>query len=74
MKCAANTTPLEGAYNTLFCATSPLAPTHAQGKFVLPVGRIEPKADRWLNDLELNAKLWNQTATELERLERSTSE
>ncbi|CAI6086781.1 unnamed protein product [Clonostachys chloroleuca] len=58
MKYTASMTPLEGAINSLFLATSPLAPERGQGKFFIPVTKVNPKADDWLNDRETNARLW----------------
>ncbi|KAH7134171.1 hypothetical protein EDB81DRAFT_657922 [Dactylonectria macrodidyma] len=61
MKYTNRTTALEGALNSLFCATSPLAPERGQGKYFAPVGKYNPKADKWLNDRETNARLWQQS-------------
>ncbi|CAH0014906.1 unnamed protein product [Clonostachys rhizophaga] len=58
MKYTASMTPLEGAINSLFLATSPLAPERGQGKFFIPVTKVNPKAEDWLNDRETNARLW----------------
>ncbi|KAK5171855.1 uncharacterized protein LTR77_003491 [Saxophila tyrrhenica] len=54
----AKTTPLEGSYNTLFCATSSEAPKF-QGSYFEPVGKRSPKAETWLNEKDDNARLWN---------------
>lgn len=68
MKVTARSTPLEGAYNSLFCATSPLAPARGQGRFFAPVGKLESKADGWLNDAETNRRLWEWGEEQLKRL------
>ncbi|KAK5988021.1 Equisetin cluster transcription factor eqxF [Cladobotryum mycophilum] len=60
MKVAARTTPLEGALNSLFCATSSLALAQG-GKFLVPVGKVSSQADDWLNDAKMNAKLWQHS-------------
>ena len=68
MKVAARSTPLEGALNSLFCATSPLAPTRGQGKYFVPVGKVDSKADKWIQDREMNAKLWEWSEDLMRRL------
>ncbi|KAH7150337.1 hypothetical protein B0J13DRAFT_287023 [Dactylonectria estremocensis] len=61
MKYTNRTTALEGALNSLFCATSSIAPERGEGKYFAPVGKHNPKADKWLNDRETNARLWQQS-------------
>ncbi|KAH6971423.1 hypothetical protein BKA56DRAFT_557242 [Ilyonectria sp. MPI-CAGE-AT-0026] len=68
IKVTPHSTPLEGAYNSLFSATSPLAPTMGQGKFFIPVGKLESQADNWLNDVETNGRLWQWGEEQLARL------
>jgi hypothetical protein len=58
MKITPSVTPLEGAFNSLFAATSPEACTRAQGKFILPVGKLSKSVDKWLDDHEGNIELW----------------
>jgi hypothetical protein len=58
MKITPTVTPLEGALNSLFAATSPEAYTRAQGRFMLPVGKLSRSVDRWLDDHKGNIELW----------------
>jgi hypothetical protein len=58
MKITPTVTPLEGALNSLFAATSPEAYTQAQGRFILPVGKLSKSVDRWLDDHKGNIELW----------------
>lgn len=58
MKITPKVTPLEGALNSLFAATSPEAPGRAQGKFLLPVGKVSKSVDEWLGDRKGNMELW----------------
>jgi hypothetical protein len=58
MKITPSVTPLEGAFKSLFAATSPEAFTRAQGKFILPVGKLSKSVDKWLDDHEGNIELW----------------
>jgi hypothetical protein len=68
MKVAARTTPLEGSYNTLFCATSPAAPAQLQGLFVLPVAKVEARAETWMKETDLNARLWEDSEAKMRQL------
>lgn len=63
------TTPLEGCYNSLFCATSQMAFRHGQGKYFTPVGKADSKADHWLSDREGNAKLWKWSEAAMQRVQ-----
>jgi hypothetical protein len=54
-------TPLEGALNSLFAATSPEAPVRAQGKFILPVGQLAKYGDKWTEDSKGNHELWEHS-------------
>ena len=58
MKITPTVTPLEGALNSLFAATSPEAPARAQGRFVTPVGKVSKVVDKWLEDRKGNGELW----------------
>jgi hypothetical protein len=58
MKLTPTVTPLEGSLTSLYAATSPEAPGKAQGKFILPVGKVSKSVDRWLEDWKGNAELW----------------
>lgn len=62
-----STTPLEGCYNSLFCATSSVAYQN-QGKYFVPIAKADPKADMWLTDREGNAKLWQCSASAMQRV------
>ena len=68
MKVAARSTPLEGALNSLFCATSPRAPIMGQGQYFVPVGKLDSRAANWLNDSKTNKKLWQQSEDLINRL------
>jgi len=61
MKILPTATPLEGALNSLFAATSPEAPGRAQGKFLLPVGKVAKSVDKWLEDRKGNVDLWEHS-------------
>ncbi|KAI9737870.1 MAG: hypothetical protein M1834_009240 [Cirrosporium novae-zelandiae] len=49
--------PLEGAKNSLFCATSPDA-VLLSGKYLEPVGKVVGSADKFFNDPEEMNKVW----------------
>lgn len=61
------TTALEGCHNSLYCATTSTAFQQGQGKYFTPVGKVDPKADHWLNDREGNAKLWQWSEAAMQR-------
>lgn len=69
MKLGAGDTPLHGALNSLYCATSPSAPVQGQGRFFVPVGKPEPRADKWIRDREGNSRLWELGESQLKRLQ-----
>ncbi|KAJ4854771.1 short chain dehydrogenase domain-containing protein [Trichoderma breve] len=46
MKLGAGDTPLHGALNSLYCATSPSAPVQGQGRFFVPVGKPDSLTSR----------------------------
>lgn len=52
------TTALQGALTTLYCATSPEAPAVGAGRFFVPVGKLDARADTWFADTEGNKRLW----------------
>jgi hypothetical protein len=58
MRVTPTVTPLEASLNSLFAATSPEAYTRAQGKFILPVGKLSKSVDKWLDDRRGNIELW----------------
>jgi hypothetical protein len=60
---------LEGALNSLYCATSPEAPHTAAGKYCVPVGKVHEKADKFLDDRKGNSELWNISEDALRRLQ-----
>ncbi|KAH8901264.1 NAD(P)-binding protein [Thozetella sp. PMI_491] len=62
-----STTHLECSLNSLFCATSPLAPAQGPGRYYAPVGKLDSKADTWLDDIHGNAELWRHSDAELQR-------
>ncbi|KAK4070807.1 hypothetical protein Trihar35433_5274 [Trichoderma harzianum] len=69
MKLGAGDTPLHGALNSLYCATSPSAPVQGQGKFFVPVGKPDSRADKWIKDREGNSRLWELGESQLKRLQ-----
>lgn len=68
MKLGASDTPLHGALNSLYCATSPSAPVQGQGKYFIPVAKLDARADKWIRDREGNARLWELGESQLKRL------
>jgi hypothetical protein len=70
MSIAVKTTPLEGSYNSLFCATSPTAPAAGEGCYFTPVGKREDsrQALEWLGDRETNTRLWQLGENAMARL------
>lgn len=61
MKITPTVTPLEGSLTSLYAATSSEAPAKAQGKFILPVGKISKSVDKWLEDRTGNWELWEHS-------------
>lgn len=59
MKITPTVTPLEGSLTSLYAATSPEAPGKAQGRFILPVGKVSKSVDKWLEDRQGNWELWD---------------
>lgn len=68
MSIASKTTPLEGSYNTLYCATSPSAPAAGEGMYFTPVGKRDDKVMHWLNEREINTRLWQLGENAMARL------
>ncbi|KFA50693.1 hypothetical protein S40293_04875 [Stachybotrys chartarum IBT 40293] len=58
-------TPLQGALNSLYAATSPSAPKTGAGNFYMPVGKLDQRSDKWRADAKGNAELWDQTESKL---------
>jgi hypothetical protein len=48
----------DGALNTLFCATSPQVVQEGQGRYFVPVGKLQHRVDKWLDDESGNKALW----------------
>lgn len=69
VKLGSTTTPIEGARNSLYCATSPEAPQQGAGRYFLPVGKVQPKVDKWLDDREGNAALWKWSEAANEKIQ-----
>jgi hypothetical protein len=69
LKIMPTVTPLEGSLNSLFAATSPEAPRRAQGKFLLPVGKISKSVDKWLDDRKGNVDLWEHSERAIAQLQ-----
>lgn len=68
MKVTPTMSTIEGARNSLYCATSPEAPRQGAGRFFVPVGKLSPKVEKWLDDREGNAALWRFSEAVNERL------
>lgn len=68
MRVTPTTSPIEGARNSLYCATSPEAPQKGAGRYFVPVGKLQPKVDKWLDDREGNAALWKFSEAVNEKL------
>ncbi|KAH7329622.1 hypothetical protein B0I35DRAFT_507861 [Stachybotrys elegans] len=64
--------PTIGAYNSLFCATSPMAAAVGRGKYFIPVGKLDPVAEPWINDKAHNEQLWNHCEAQLLRVSKRT--
>ncbi|KAJ4251477.1 hypothetical protein NW762_011462 [Fusarium torreyae] len=64
MKVGPTSTPLEGSMNSLFCATSPKA-FESAGKYHVPVGKVDNKANKWLDDAQAVDKLWELASRQL---------
>ncbi|KPM42528.1 hypothetical protein AK830_g4061 [Neonectria ditissima] len=69
MKLAARDSPLHGALNSLYCATSSSAPSQGQGMFFTPVGKLDSRADKWISDRKGNAQLWQLGEDQLKLLQ-----
>jgi NAD(P)-dependent dehydrogenase (short-subunit alcohol dehydrogenase family) len=61
------TTPLACALNSLYASTSPDAYAHA-GKYLASVGKLDPRADKWLKDTKVNAQLWDKSESIISQL------
>ncbi|KAJ4127685.1 hypothetical protein NW768_007956 [Fusarium equiseti] len=57
-KVAPTSTPLEGAMNSLFCATSERAYKNP-GRYFVPVQKLDDRANKWLDDAQAVNKLWD---------------
>lgn len=68
MKMTPSASALSGSLNSLFCATSPRAPVVGQGRYFVPVAKLDSVADAWLNDVETNARLWEESTKRLEEV------
>lgn len=58
----------DGALNSLYCATSPEAPNKGQGKYFQPVGKMENKHEKWINDREGNKQLWEHSEAAMRKI------
>jgi hypothetical protein len=58
MKVTPTVSTQEGALNTLFCATSSQVVQEGQGRYFVPIGKLQPRVDAWLADKSGNASLW----------------
>jgi retinol dehydrogenase 12 len=65
MKITPTISPLDGARTTLYCATSPRAPSNA-GRYFVPYGELNDKrSSKWIDDPQKVAKLWELADTQL---------
>jgi NAD(P)-dependent dehydrogenase (short-subunit alcohol dehydrogenase family) len=61
MKLVGSTDVLAASLNTLYAATSPAAPKTGAGNFYMPVGKLDPRSDKWRSDTKLNSELWEKS-------------
>jgi hypothetical protein len=66
MKIAPTSSAIDGARTSLFCATSPKAPSHA-GSYLVPFGKVDTKANKWLDDPIAVQKLWTLANEQLKQ-------
>lgn len=57
-------TTVDGSRNSLYCATSPKAATQG-GCYFVPFGKLDHKADKWLNDPDCVKRLWDLAIQQL---------
>ncbi|KAL6824713.1 hypothetical protein J3E69DRAFT_381586 [Trichoderma sp. SZMC 28015] len=56
--------PLDGARTSLYCATSPNAPSSA-GRYFTPFGKVGTKENKWLDDAKCVDRLWTLATNQL---------
>lgn len=56
--------PLDGARTSLYCATSPNAPSYA-GRYFTPFGKVGTKENKWLDDAKCVDRLWTLATNQL---------
>ena len=59
----------QGALTSLYCATSPEAPTKGQGKYFKPIAKMENSHGKWLNDRDGNKQLWEHSEAAMRKIE-----
>jgi hypothetical protein len=56
----------DGARTSLYCATSPKAADQG-GSFFVPFGKLDNRADRWLNSPDTVTQLWELANSQLRK-------
>lgn len=66
MSIAPTSTAADGARTSLYCATSTKAADQG-GSYFIPFGKLDHKADRWLNDPDAVTRLWELADNQLRK-------
>lgn len=64
MKMAPTLSAIDGTRASLYCATSPKAASQG-GMFFAPLGKLDHRADKWFNDPDAVARLWDLAFSQL---------
>ena len=64
MKITPTSSPLDGARTSLYCATSPEAASYG-GQYFVPFGKVDNRAEQWIDDPEAVQKLWDLANNQL---------
>lgn len=64
MNLAPTSSVIDGTRTSLYCATSPKAATQG-GMFFVPFGKLDHRADKWFNDSDAVARLWDLAFSQL---------
>ena len=59
---------LRGALTTLYCATRAEATREGPGRYFVPVGKVQRRWDKWVEDREGNRELWEWSEEVMRRL------
>ncbi|KAH6880630.1 hypothetical protein B0T10DRAFT_609333 [Thelonectria olida] len=66
MKIAPTSSAIDGARTSLYCATSPKAPSYA-GCYLVPFGKVDTRVNNWLDDPVAVQKLWTLANEQLKQ-------